>query len=433
VTRYLLRRLLALGPTLIGVSVLSFLFLRLVPGDAIAVRLGTSTVLTPQQLAELRAYLGLDRPLPLQYLGWLGALLRGDAGYSLRTGQPVVGEIASRLPVTLELALAAALVALLIGLPLGILSALRPNSALDLTARTLGLLGLSLPNFWLGTLFVLLLARYLRWMPNTGGYVGITEDPWANLRFLLFPALTLGVAMAAVVMRTTRSAMLDVLGADYVRTAHAKGLPASAVVGRHALRNSLIVVVTILGVQVGYLLSGAVVVEEIFSVPGLGRMLLTAINQRDYALVQGTVLVVAILFVAAAPSSTCSPGSIPDQPGLRRAPAGGPVPGRRSLPGPLPHGGRARAVAPRSRVSDRRHLPDRRRRRTASLPPPPDGPQDRMAGPSLVGMSSAGTCSPGSFGARLSLGCLRLGLAALVGGPPLGLVAGYAGGRVDPV
>ena len=145
---------------------------------------------------------------------------------------------------------------------------------------------------------MLLLARYLRWMPNTGGYVGFTQDPWANLRFLLFPAVTLGVAMAAVVMRTTRSAMLDVLGADYVRTAHAKGLAPPAVVARHALRNSLIVVVTILGVQVGYLLSGAVVVEEIFSVPGLGRMLLTAINQRDYALVQGAVLVVAILFVA---------------------------------------------------------------------------------------------------------------------------------------
>ena len=296
--RYLLRRLLALGPTLIGVSVLAFLFLRLVPGDAIAVRLGTSTVLTPQQMDELRAYLGLDRPLPLQYVGWLGALLKGDAGYSLRTGQPVVGEIASRLPVTMELALAAAVIALLIGLPLGILSALRPHTGLDFLARSLGLLGLSLPNFWLGTLIVLLLARYLRWMPNTGGYVGFTQDPGANLRFLLFPAVTLGVAMAAVVMRTTRSAMLDVLDADYVRTAHAKGLGASAVVGHHALRNSLIVIVTILGVQVGYLLSGAVVVEEIFSVPGLGRMLLTAINQRDYALVQGTVLVVAILFVA---------------------------------------------------------------------------------------------------------------------------------------
>ena len=295
---YFLRRLLALLPTLLGVSVLTFLFLRLIPGDAIAVRLGTSTVLSPAQLAELRAYFGLDRALPLQYLGWLGALVRGDAGYSIRTGQPVIAEIAARLPVTAELAVGAALIAVLLGLPLGICSALRPNSALDLGARTFGLLGLSLPNFWLGTLFVLLLARYLRWMPNTGGYTGFTAGPWANLRFLLFPAVTLGVAMAAVVMRTARSAMLDALGADYIRTARAKGLATADVVARHALSNSLIVVVTILGVQVGYLLSGAVVVEEIFAVPGLGRMLLTAITQRDYALVQGAVLIVAVVFVA---------------------------------------------------------------------------------------------------------------------------------------
>jgi peptide/nickel transport system permease protein len=296
--RYLAKRLLSLPPTLLGVSVLTFLFLRLIPGDAIAVRLGTSTVLSAEQLAELRAYFGLDQPLHAQYLTWLGSLLRGDAGYSIRTGQPVVTEIASRLPATAELALAAAVIALLVGLPLGLASALRPNTALDLGARSFGLLGLSLPNFWLGTLFVLLFARYLRWMPNTGGFVGLAQDPAANLRFLVFPAITLGVAMAAVVMRTTRSAMLDVLGADYIRTARAKGLSAAAVVNRHALKNSLIVVVTILGVQVGYLLSGAVVVEEIFSVPGVGRMLLNAIHQRDYALVQGSVLVVAILFVS---------------------------------------------------------------------------------------------------------------------------------------
>ena len=295
--QYLAKRLLSLPPTLLGVSLLTFLFLRLIPGDAIAVRLGTSTVLSPQQLAELRGYLGIDQPLPVQYVHWVGALLRGDAGYSLRTGQPVVTEIAARLPVTAELALAAAMVALALGLPLGILSAVRPNTALDLGARSFGLLGLSLPNFWLGTLFVLLFARYLRWMPNTGGYVGLTEDPWANLRFLLFPAVTLGVAMAAVVMRTTRSAMLDVLATDYVRTARAKGLGGAAVIHRHALKNSLIVVVTILGIQVGYLLSGAVIVEEIFAVPGVGRMLLNAINQRDYALVQGSVLAVAALFV----------------------------------------------------------------------------------------------------------------------------------------
>lgn len=295
--RYLAKRLLSLPPTLVGVSVLTFLFLRLIPGDAIAVRLGTSTVLSTEQLAELRGYLGLDQPLPVQYLNWLGFLLRGDAGYSIRTGQPVVAEIAARLPVTAELALAAALVALLLGIPLGLASALRPNTGLDLCARSFGLLGLSLPNFWLGTLFVLLFARYLRWMPNTGGYVELTQDPVANLRFLVFPAVTLGVAMAAVVMRTTRSAMLDVLGTEYIRTARAKGLGPAAVVNRHALKNGLIVVVTILGIQVGYLLSGAVVVEEIFSVPGLGRMLLNAIHQRDYALVQGAVLAVAVLFV----------------------------------------------------------------------------------------------------------------------------------------
>jgi peptide/nickel transport system permease protein len=297
VTRYLLKRLLSLPPTLLGVSVLTFLFLRLIPGDAIAVRLGTSTALSPEQLAQLRAYFGIDQPLHAQYLGWLGSLLRGDAGYSIRTGQPVAVEIAGRLPVTLELALGAGLVALALGIPLGLVSALRPNSALDLVARGFGLLGLSMPNFWLGTLILLIFARELRWMPNTGGYVDFLQDPAANLRFLLFPAVTLGVAMGAVVMRTMRSALLDVLSADYIRTADAKGLSRAVVIRRHALKNGLIVVVTILGIQVGYLLGGAVVVEEVFAVPGVGRLLLNAITQRDYALVQGGVLVIAVLFV----------------------------------------------------------------------------------------------------------------------------------------
>ena len=279
-------------------SVLTFVFLRLIPGDAIAARLGTSTALTPEQTAHLRAFFGIDQPLHVQYLSWLGSLAHGDAGYSIRSGQPVTLEIASRLPVTLEMALLAGVLALLVGVPLGLVSALRPNSVPDLAARGFGLLGLALPNFWLGTLVILLFARYLRWMPNTGGYVDFTTDPLANLRFLLFPAATLGVAMAAVVMRTARSAMLDVLGTDYIRTARAKGLPGSRVVQRHALKNGLIVVVTILGIQVGYLLGGAVVVEEVFSVPGIGRLLLNAITQRDYALVQGAVLVIATLFVA---------------------------------------------------------------------------------------------------------------------------------------
>jgi peptide/nickel transport system permease protein len=299
VTAYLVKRAISLPLTLVGVSLVTFLFLRLIPGDAITARLGTSTALSPDQLARMRAYFGLDQPLYMQYLSWIGSLLHGDAGFSIRSGQPVVTEITTRLPVTIELAIAAGVVALLLGIPLGLVSALRPNGPADLLARTFGLIGLALPNFWLGTLAILLFSRYLHWMPNTGGYVDLLADPAANLRFLVFPALTLGVAMAAVVMRTTRSAMLDVLGADYIRTAHAKGLAAARVVERHALKNGLIVVVTILGIQVGYLLGGAVVVEEVFSLPGIGRMLLNAIDQRDYALVQGGVLVIATLFVAA--------------------------------------------------------------------------------------------------------------------------------------
>jgi len=298
VNRYVAVRLLAALPTLIGVSLLTFLFIRLIPGDAIAARLGTSTALTPEQLANLRAYFGLDQPLPVQYWTWLSSLLRGDAGYSIRTGRPVIVEIAERLPVTLELAAAATLIAVFIGTPLGLLSAMRPGTRVDLATRIGGLIGLSLPSFWLGTLIIVLFSLYLRWLPNTGGYVDFVQDPLGNLRLLLFPAITLGVALAAATMRMTRSAMLDVLGADYVRTARAKGLQASLIVRRHVLKNGLIVVVTLLGIQVGQLLGGAVVVEEIFSIPGVGRMLLTAIVQRDYALVQGGVLVIAILFVA---------------------------------------------------------------------------------------------------------------------------------------
>ncbi len=297
-SRYVAVRLLAALPTLIGVSLLTFLFIRLIPGDAIAARLGTSTALTPEQLASLRAYFGLDQPLPVQYWTWLSSLLRGDAGYSIRTGRPVIVEIAERLPVTLELAAAATLIAVFIGTPLGLLSAMRPGTRVDLATRIGGLIGLSLPSFWLGTLIIVLFSLYLRWLPNTGGYVDFVQDPLGNLRLLLFPAITLGVALAAATMRMTRSAMLDVLGADYVRTARAKGLQASLIVRRHVLKNGLIVVVTLLGIQVGQLLGGAVVVEEIFSIPGVGRMLLTAIVQRDYALVQGGVLVIAILFVA---------------------------------------------------------------------------------------------------------------------------------------
>ena len=294
---YLAKRILGGVPTLLGVSLLTFLFIRLIPGDAIAARLGTSTSLTPEQLASLRAYFGLDQPLIVQYWNWLTSLLRGDAGISIRTGRPVFVEIIERLPATLELAAAAALIAIGIGIPLGLLSAVRPRSGLDILVRIGGLIGLSLPSFWLGTLIIVFFSIYLRWLPNTGGYVDFVRDPLANLTLLLFPSVTLGLALAAATMRMTRSAMSDVLSADYVRTARAKGLGPRLVLRRHVLKNGLIVVVTLLGIQVGQLLGGTVVVEEVFSVPGVGRMLLTAIIQRDYALVQGTVLVIAILFV----------------------------------------------------------------------------------------------------------------------------------------
>jgi peptide/nickel transport system permease protein len=297
VSRYLAWRLVGAIPTLLGVTVLTFLFIRLIPGDAIAARLGTSTALSPEQLASLRAYFGLDQPLYQQYWTWLTSLLRGDFGYSIRTGRPVLVEIAERLPATLELATAATLIAVVIGLPLGLLSAMRPRSRADVIARIGGLVGLSLPSFWLGTLIIVLFSLYLRWLPNTGGYVDFVRDPLGNLALIVLPAVTLGVALAAATMRMTRSAMLDVLSADYVRTAWAKGLRRSVIVRRHVLKNGLIVVVTLLGIQVGQLLGGAVVVEEIFSIPGVGRMLLAAIVQRDYALVQGGVLVIAILFV----------------------------------------------------------------------------------------------------------------------------------------
>jgi len=295
--RYLAARLIGAIPTLLGVSVLTFLFIRLIPGDAIAARLGTSTALTPEQLASLRAYFGLDQPLYQQYWTWLTSLLHGDFGYSIRTGRPVLVEIAERLQATLELAATATLIAVFIGLPLGLLSAMRSRSRVDVVARIGGLIGLSLPSFWLGTLIIVLFSLYLRWLPNTGGYVDFVRDPLGNLALIVLPAITLGVALAAATMRMTRSAMLDVLGADYVRTAWAKGLPRGLIIRRHVLKNGLIVVVTLLGIQVGQLLGGAVVVEEIFSIPGVGRMLLAAIVQRDYALVQGGVLVIAILFV----------------------------------------------------------------------------------------------------------------------------------------
>lgn len=295
--RYILRRLVTLVPILLGVSLVTFALIHLIPGDALDALIGTQYALTEEQAAALRRYFGLDKPLHEQYWTWLTSAVRGDMGYSIRTGKPVLPEILSRFPLTLELTLLATVVAILVGLPIGILSAVRANSSIDLFGRFFALAGLSIPNFWLGTLVILILSLYFRWLPNTGGYVDFLEDPVTNLKQLILPALTLGMAMAASVMRMTRSSMLEVLRQDYVRTARSKGLTQRAVIWGHSLRNALIPVITMVSIQMGYLLGGTVIVEEIFSLPGVGRLTLTAIYQRDYAVVQAAILFIAFNFV----------------------------------------------------------------------------------------------------------------------------------------
>jgi peptide/nickel transport system permease protein len=296
--RYLAQRLLAIIPTLLGVSLLVFTAIRLVPGNAIVAMLGTEAgMLTPTQRAALEHYFGLDKPAPQQYVIWLGNVVQGNLGYSVRQGKPVLTLIIERFPVTLELALTSLVIALAVGISIGTLSAVLHNSIIDLVGRLFSLIGLAAPNFLVGTLLIYILSVYFHTLPNAGDYVELTQDPVKNLEQIIFPALTLGLAFSASVMRTTRSAMLEVLGEDYVRTARSKGLRPITVITRHALPNALIPVVTLAGVELGYLLGGAVIVEKIFALPGLGRLTLNAISQRDYALIQGATLFIAINFV----------------------------------------------------------------------------------------------------------------------------------------
>jgi peptide/nickel transport system permease protein len=295
VQRYLFRRFLAFVPVLLGVLTIVFLLIRLIPGDAIQLFLGTQVEMTPQQMAELRRVFGMDRPLPLQYADYLARVLRGDFGVSLRTSRAVLPDILARVPVSFELALAALLIAVVVAVPLGAFSAIFRNSALDVVTRVIGLLGLSIPNFWLGTMLILFVSRHLR--ISLGEYVSILADPRRNLQIVLLPSLSLGFALAAILLRYTRSSLLEVLGQDYVRTARSKGLHARYVLVRHALPNALIPVLTVIGFQMGYLLGGTVIIEEIFALPGMGRLALNAILQRDYPIVQGVVLVIALMFV----------------------------------------------------------------------------------------------------------------------------------------
>ncbi len=295
--RFLTQRLIAFIPTLFGISIIVFLVMHLIPGDAISAMIGTTFKLTAAQAAALREYYGLDKPLYEQYLHWLAAALRGDFGYSVRSGQSVLPEILSRFPLTLELALLAMVIALILGIPIGITAAVKRDSMLDLAGRIFALVGLALPNFWLGTLIILVLSLYFQILPNSGDYTDFITNPIANLKQMIFPAITLGFAFSASVMRTTRSALLEELRQDYARTARGKGLRESTVIVGHCLKNALIPVITIVGLETGYLFGGAVIVEEVFALPGVGRLLLNAISQRDYAVVQGTILFIAFNFV----------------------------------------------------------------------------------------------------------------------------------------
>ena len=294
---YIFKRLLSAIPTILGISIVIFLIMHLIPGDTISAMIGTQYKLTETQAQSLRAYYGLDKSLPEQYINWLVNALQGNFGLSVRAGTPVLNEILSRFPLTLEMTFLAMIIALIIGLPIGILSAVKRDSALDLFGRLLALIGMSLPNFWMGTLIIFVLSVYFGILPNSGDYVDFAVNPIKNLQQMLFPAITLAFAFSAAVMRTARSSLLDELNKEYAQTARAKGNVERDVILKHCLRNTLIPIITLVGFQMGYLFGGAVIVEEVFAMPGMGRLLLDAISQRDYALAQGTIVFIAVIFV----------------------------------------------------------------------------------------------------------------------------------------
>lgn len=293
---YLARRLLATALTLLGVSLLVFGMVRLIPGTIVEQLLGQAAMGSPEVLASFRRFFGLDRPVYLQYVDWLGAVLRGDLGVSWLSGKPVLALFLERLPVSAELALLAVGWSLLLGVPLGTASAVWRGGVRDSAIRVGATLGLSLPAFWQGTVLILLFSIYLGWMPSLQ-WVSLARNPGANLATMALPALTLGTATAAMITRMSRSSMLDVLGREYIRTARAKGVSERSVTFHHALRNALIPVVTVAGVQLGYIVGGIVVVEDVFTLPGVGRLLLDAIFQRDYPVVQGVILLLGAIFM----------------------------------------------------------------------------------------------------------------------------------------
>jgi peptide/nickel transport system permease protein len=294
VKSYILHRLGTSLVTLVLSSIVIFVAVRLLPGDTAQVMAGESA--DPGVVEAIRAEYGLDQPWPVQYFQWITHAIRGDLGVSSQTGLSVSMQLVDRIPITLELALLSLLIALIIGLPLGLMAAVHRGTTRDYLTTTGSLLGLSVPHFWLGILFILAFAVNLGWLPASG-YVPFIQSPGQNLARMIMPATVLGIGLAAVVMRQMRSAMIESLGSDYIRTARAKGLPERAVVGIHALRNSLTTVVTVVGLQLGALISGVVITEQIFVIPGLGKMTLDSVFSRDYSGLQGVVLLTATSYI----------------------------------------------------------------------------------------------------------------------------------------
>jgi peptide/nickel transport system permease protein len=290
---YIARRLLLTIPAMLAMSVLVFFIVRLVPGDPVMVILGLRA--TPDAIETVRHQLHLDQPVLVQYFSWLGEVVRGDFGVDYRTHEPIREMLWTRLPVTLELAVMAMLLSAAIAIPLGIFAATRRGLA-DGGATGLSFFGISIPDFWLGVMLILIFALELRWLPSSG-YVPLRESVWGNISHLILPAVTLALNFAAVLTRTVRGAILDVLGRQYVRTARAKGLRERAVISAHVLKNAIVPVATVMGLQFGYALGGAVIIEQVFALPGIGRLTLNAVLERNYPVIQGAVLVITLLFM----------------------------------------------------------------------------------------------------------------------------------------
>lgn len=287
--RYLAQRLILAFVSLIGLSIIVFVLLRAIPGDAAAILAGDESSMSSVEIDELRTELGLNDPLVVQYLNWAGDLATGDLGSSLFTNRPVTESIIKRLPVSVELGMMAVIFAVMIAGPLGILAALRQEGIADQVLRFISILFLALPNFWLGTMVIVFSARWFGWIPPVG-YSSLIDDPLRNLQQFILPAIILGTSLAASLMRMMRSSLLEVMREDYIRTARAKGLSESRTVLRHMLQNAMIPVVTVFGLQVGVIIGGTVIIESIFNLPGMGRLVIDTINRRDYPMVQGLIL-----------------------------------------------------------------------------------------------------------------------------------------------